>query len=170
MSCICELKFGRRKGETCGAKVIGTNLLCGIHRNIPRCLQQVRQVQPTHSQNTYEVTLNLSFRPRHKSDKIPSQVKNLRRYEPKEYVFWLLDYVDNTVVSAKWLNEKSISFVVTSTNSIKELKRELVTSPLEDGLYESSGNNGWVILSKDGNELGVMDYRSNPIKITKRTT
>lgn len=83
---------------------------------------------------------------------------------------------DAEVISAKWLPGMIISFVlkVTDPNVVKVseaegkkvIEEDLRMTSLEDGEYESSGDNGWTVKTlKETMEYGLTDYRRNPMII-----
>jgi len=86
------------------------------------------------------------------------------------------DFVENLppteVVSAEWLSGFRISFITktdpssTHYQTAAEIKDWLQTMSLEDGEYESSGDNGWTVKTLKGiMEYGLTDYRDSPVVV-----
>jgi hypothetical protein len=97
-------------------------------------------------------------------EKIMQHVKSNNALEFVEYI------PDGEVVAAKWLDGFKIQFIVKYeddlTKTAEELKDYLEMASLEDGEYESSGDNGWTVKTlKESMEYGLTDYRDNPIVV-----
>jgi hypothetical protein len=91
---------------------------------------------------------------------------HVKRNDPKAYVEFLTDGILSEVISAEWLDGFRISFTVDSLFTADELRTSLIDNSLEDGEYESGSDNGWTIKTLTGNwEIGLVDYRRNPIEI-----
>jgi len=91
---------------------------------------------------------------------------HVKANDPKEYVEYLTDNTRSEVISAEWLDGFRISFTVDTTMTADELRDNLQDNSLEDGEYESGDDNGWTIKTLTGNwEIGLVDYRRNPIEI-----
>jgi hypothetical protein len=90
--------------------------------------------------------------------------EHVKKNDPKEYIEYLL--TDSEVISAEWLDGFRICFTVDTTLTADELRNNLESTSLEDASYESCGDNGWTIKTLTGDwEVGLVDYRSNPIEI-----
>ncbi len=103
-------------------------------------------------------------------------IEHLKKFDPKDFVEYLLMDDRYTITSAKWLDEGKIEFIIdvdqelcktcgnsTDEEIIKHIKDELLDQSLEDGEWEGE-DNGWVIMTKpleDGSqyEYGLIDYR-----------
>jgi hypothetical protein len=97
-------------------------------------------------------------------EKIQAHVKS---FDAKEFVEYL---PPGEVRSAKWLDGFSIAFIFKPESptyqSVSEIKDWLETFSLEDGEYESGGDNGWTVKTlKETMEYGLTDYRDNPIVV-----
>jgi len=91
---------------------------------------------------------------------------HVKRNDPKEYVKYLLDGTRSEVISEEWLDGFRVSFTVDSLLTADELREQLESMSLEDTEYESGDDNGWTIKTLTGNwEVGLVDYRRNPIEI-----
>jgi hypothetical protein len=94
-------------------------------------------------------------------------MKHVKTNHPFEFVETL---TDGELVSAKWLDGFKIQFIVKYENeptmTVDKVKHELEMVSLEDGEYESSGDNGWTVKTlEDSMEYGLTDYRRNPIVV-----
>ena len=99
-------------------------------------------------------------------------IQYVKRFDAKEFVEYL---PPGEVLSAKWLSGFRLSFVMKPESptyeSIQEIENFLDSYSLEDGEYESSGNNGWTLKTVGGlMEYGLTDYRKNPIEIEEVST
>lgn len=112
----------------------------------------------------YRVTLYLSFKSNDGDNKSPPGLEDrIKKIDPKTYVEYLFSS-DAKILSARWTDGKfGIMMMVGSNSSKKELKDELIGRSLEDGEYESAVDNGWTIKARNGDEIGVVDYRRNAI-------
>jgi hypothetical protein len=95
---------------------------------------------------------------------------HVKSFDAMEFVMYIL--LDANVLEAKWDDTKfAVHMVVESKDSAAKIKEELETNSLEDGEYESCGDNGWTVKtipaagSDDIWEYGLTDYRGNPIVI-----
>jgi hypothetical protein len=83
-----------------------------------------------------------------------------------EFVEGLLDIMSVDVISAEWLDGFRIALTVETAMSEDELREDIMSTSLEDGCYESGDDNGWTIKTLTGSwEVGLVDYRKNPIHI-----
>lgn len=105
------------------------------------------------------------------TDKAYGTDEKIQRYVKS---FDALGFVENLppgeVLSAEWLSGFKISFITkpegTHYNTAEEIKSWLEDMSLEDGEYESSGDNGWTVKTLKGMmEYGLTDYRRNPIVV-----
>ena len=105
----------------------------------------------------YTVVLNLSFKSKDGDNKSPPGLEDrIKKIDPMEYVEFL--FSDAKVLDARWTEEKfGIVIMVHSNSSKKELKEDLIQSSRYD--------NGWTIKAPNGDEIGLVDYRHNPITI-----
>ena len=91
---------------------------------------------------------------------------HVKRNDPMEFVEGLLDIMNADIISAQWLDGFRIALTVDSAMSEDDLREELLSTSLEDGYYESGDDNGWTIKTLTGSwEVGLVDYRRNPIEI-----
>jgi len=145
---------------------------------------------PQPVRHLYTVTLNLSYRhgeepeqdPWESDDKFVEHLRlfhemeaylemhpieaHVKRNDPKEYVEFLPDGMHSEVTTAEWLDGFRISFTVDSILTVDQLREDLQNNSLEDGEYESGSDNGWTIKTLTGSwEVGLVDYRRNPIEI-----
>lgn len=102
-------------------------------------------------------------------EKIQRYVKS---FNAKEFVEYL---PPGEVLSAKWLDGFRITFVMKPESaeytSVENIKSWLSTYSLEDGEYESGGDNGWTVKTLKGTmEYGLTDYRDDPIEIEEVST
>ena len=89
---------------------------------------------------------------------IEDTIKN--DYDPKEFVEFLS--YDYEILRANWVpDEFAVEIIIkTSEPNIDTIKEEYLTTSLEDGEYESSSSNGWVMTTFNENWVyGVTDYR-----------
>jgi hypothetical protein len=98
------------------------------------------------------------------NEKIMAHVKKNNAMDFIEYI------PEGEVVAAKWLDGFKIQFIVKYENEpnkkAEEVKEYLEDTSLEDGPYESSGDNGWRVPTlKDTMEYGLTDFRRNPIVV-----
>lgn len=96
--------------------------------------------------------------------KIQAHVKS---FDAKEFVEYL---PPGEVRSAKWLDGFRITFVFkpesSEYESVSAIKDWLEGYSLEDGEYESSGDNGWTVKTlKETMEYGLTDYRDDPVEV-----
>lgn len=96
--------------------------------------------------------------------KIQEHVKEIDAMEFVEFL------PPGEVKSAKWLEGFRIAFVFKPESpeyeSVEKIKNWLEIVSLEDGDYESSGDNGWTIKTvNEKYEYGLTDYRNNPILV-----
>jgi hypothetical protein len=150
---------------------------------------EVEAPPPQPVRRLYTITLNLSFRQGDEPEndewyRHPDQYsehlrlfnemveylethpieEHVKKNDPKEYIEYLM--TDSEVISAEWLDGFRISFTVDTMLTTDEIRNDLQATSLEDGNYESSGDNGWTIKTLTGDwEVGLVDYRSNPIEI-----
>jgi hypothetical protein len=110
-----------------------------------------------------------------------SLVEHIKSFEPMELVGYILMDDDGEVVSAEWDAEKfQIHMTVTSENTAEDIRETLRSNSLEDGEYEAYGETGWLLFTRgpEGETFnggmeegfwnyGCIDYRENPILITK---
>ena len=152
---------------------------------------EVEAPPPQPVRRLYTITLNLSYRQgdependewyRH-PDKYSEHLRlfnemveylkahpieeHVKKNDPKEYIEYLVDCNDTEIISAEWLDGFRISFTVDSLLTTDELRNNLESTSLEDASYECCGDNGWTIKTLTGHwEVGLVDYRSNPIEI-----
>lgn len=101
--------------------------------------------------------------------KIQAHVKS---FDAKEFVEYL---PPGEVLSAKWLDGFRLSFVFKPESpdyeSVSEIKDWLEGFSLEDGEYESGGDNGWTVKTVGGTmEYGLTDYRDHPVVVEEFTS
>ena len=93
---------------------------------------------------------------------------HVKKNDPMEFVEGLLDIMSVDIISAEWLDGFRIALTVDSAMSEQELREDIMSTSLEDGCYESGDDNGWTIKTLTGSwEVGLVDYRKNPIHIEK---
>ena len=93
---------------------------------------------------------------------------HVKKNDPMEFVEGLLDIMSVDIISAEWLDGFRIALTVETAMSEQELREDIMSTSLEDGCYESSDDNGWTIKTLTGSwEVGLVDYRKNPIHIEK---
>ena len=102
-------------------------------------------------------------------DKIQRYVKG---FDARDFVEYM---PPGEVLSAQWLSGFRIAFVFkpesSEYDSVSEIRDWLWKFSLEDGEYESSGDNGWTIKTLKGKmEYGLTDYRDNPILVEQVST
>jgi hypothetical protein len=92
--------------------------------------------------------------------------KHVKQMDAREFVEYM---PPGDVLSAKWLDGFRIAFIFKPEEpnmDIKEVKKWLETFSLEDGEYESSGDNGWTVKTiHEKYEYGLTDYRDSPILV-----
>lgn len=150
----------------------------------------------------FKVTLNFTFDTHDGEDSYGSELqvnKRIEAFERTEKYYSehnLIDYIKTfsamdlmeyvmsygEVVSAVWDPvEFQIHMVVESDETADDVEEDLMTSSLEDGEYEASGETGWLIFTRGPNgevfddpmgsedywEYGLLDYRCNPIMVNK---
>lgn len=104
-------------------------------------------------------------------------MKHVKSNDPMGFVEYLAT-LNGEVLSAKWLDGFAISFVFKCTDSDilkasreegeKMIEEDLRGNSLEDGEYESSGDNGWTVKTLgETMEYGLTDYRQNPIRVVE---
>ncbi len=104
-----------------------------------------------------------------------SIIEHIKKNDPMDMVENLCLMCEE-VISAKWLDGFAISYVVKCTDKDvlkaskeegeKMIEEDLRMTSLEDGEYESSGDNGWTVKTiKETMEYGLTDYRQNPIMV-----
>lgn len=110
------------------------------------------------------------------TEKLYGTKENIERYlksiDAKEYVEYL---PPGEVISAKWLDGLRLSFVMKPESpeyeSVDKIKSWLESYSLEDGEYESSGDNGWTLKTVGGlMEYGLTDFRESPIIVEEVST
>ena len=151
---------------------------------------EVEAPPPQPLRHRYTVTLNLSYRQGDEPEQASWQsdekyAEHLRLFhemkeylkthpieahvkanDPEEYVECLADSAHTDSISAEWLDGFRICLTVESTLTPDKLREDLYAVSLEDGEYECCGDNGWTIKTLTGDwEIGLVDYRSNPIEI-----
>ena len=77
---------------------------------------------------------------------------------------------EHEVISAEWdPTDFKISFIIrveNPTESVEDIRNWIEMQSLEDGEYESCGDNGWTVKTLgETMEYGLTDYRDNPIII-----
>jgi hypothetical protein len=93
---------------------------------------------------------------------------HVKKNDPMEFVEGLLDIMSVDIISAEWLDGFRIALTVETAMSEQELREDIMSTSLEDGYYESGDDNGWTIKTLTGSwEVGLVDYRKNPIHIEK---
>lgn len=91
---------------------------------------------------------------------------HVKKNDPMEFVEGLLDIMSVDIISAEWLDGFRIALTVETAMSEQELREDIMSTSLEDGCYESGDDNGWTIKTLTGSwEVGLVDYRKNPIHI-----
>lgn len=104
-----------------------------------------------------------------KTDVLYGTTKQLEEFVKREDALEYVRYMpDGDVLSAKWNNDFSISFVFkpAENTTIEKTKKWFEEYSLADGEYESSDSNGWTIKTVGGlMEYGLVDYRENPILV-----
>ena len=151
---------------------------------------EVEAPPPQPLRHLYNITLNLSYRhgdePEQDSWQTDEQyAEHLRLFhemetylethpieahvkanDPREYVESLADSAHTETISATWLDGFRICITVETRLTPDRLREDLYAVSLEDGEYESGGDNGWTIKTLTGDwEVGLVDYRNNPIEI-----
>jgi hypothetical protein len=96
--------------------------------------------------------------------------KIMRHVKQNDAFGFVETLTDGEVVAAKWLDGFKIQFIVKYENepskTAAEVKDYLDMTSLEDGEYESSGDNGWTVKTlKETMEYGLTDFRRNPIVV-----
>jgi hypothetical protein len=147
----------------------------------------------------YKVTLNFNVTlPRSHAEEVPSfrrkmnlafqrteeyfQVNDISQYVKKTDAMSLVEHLpEGKVLSAEWdSKEFQIHMIVESKRNKKKLIEDLEFASLEDGEYETTVENGWVIFTRglaseaydpslhDIQDFwcwAYCDYRSNPILV-----
>lgn len=98
--------------------------------------------------------------------------RHLKSMDVNDYVEYL---PPGEVLSAKWLDGLRLSFVMKPESpeyeSVAKIKDWLESYSLEDGEYESSGDNGWTMKTVGGlMEYGLTDFRESPIIVEEVST
>jgi hypothetical protein len=96
--------------------------------------------------------------------------KIMKHVKSNNAFYFVETLTDGELVSAKWLDGFKIQFIVKYENeptmTVEKVKHELEMVSLEDGEYESSGDNGWTVKTlEESMEYGLTDYRRNPIVV-----
>ena len=108
-------------------------------------------------------------------------VDHIKSFEPMELVEFILMDDNGEVLSAEWDPDKfQIHMTVTTKYQEEDLRETLRMNSLEDGEYEAYGETGWLLFTRgpEGETFnggmergfwnyGCIDYRENPILITK---
>ncbi len=153
----------------------------------------------------FRVTINLSFLPHYWEDEYSSYEESMTENRAKKVAFDRTDayyathdvveyikstnsamdmveyiFCDGEVKSAQWDPEEfQIHMLVESDQTAVDLLEELKMNSLEDGEYETCGESGWVLFTRDENgkafgppwdtsdvwEYGLVDYRDNPMEV-----
>lgn len=108
----------------------------------------------------------------------------VKTFDAMTFVEDLFDETDTVLVSANW-NKRffMMHMIVDSNRSRNEIVDMLTRTSLEDSMYESCGENGWVLFTRGAGgevyrgrmsedrthvvEYGLVDYRSNPIGVVR---
>jgi hypothetical protein len=105
------------------------------------------------------------------TDKAYGSDEKIMRHVKSNDALEFVEYIpDGEVVAAKWLDGFKIQFIVKYEEDLSvtaaEVKDYLEMASLEDGEYESSGDNGWTVKTlKESMVYGLTDYRDNPIVV-----
>lgn len=92
-------------------------------------------------------------------------IEHVKQNDPLGFV----EYIpDDEVISAEWdPTDFKIHFIIKvedPARTTREIKDWIENNSLEDGEYESCGDNGWVVTTlKETMEYGLTDYRNNRI-------
>jgi hypothetical protein len=106
-----------------------------------------------------------------KTDEVYGTDKKIQEHVKKNDAFEFIEYLPpGDVKSAKWLDGFRIAFVFKPESpeyeSVEKIKSWLDGFSLEDGEYESGGDNGWTVKTiNEKYEYGLTDYRRNPILV-----
>ncbi len=106
-----------------------------------------------------------------KTDEAYGTPEKIMRHVKSNDAFGFVESITlGEVLSAKWLDGFKIALIVKYENqpnmTVDEVKDDLERTSLEDGEYESSGDNGWKVTTlKDIMEYGLTAYRDNPIVV-----
>lgn len=97
-------------------------------------------------------------------EKIVAHVKSNEAYDFIEYI------PEHEVVSAEWdPKDFKIHFTIRVEDpeeTVENIRSWIEMQSLEDGAYESCGDNGWTVKTlAETMEYGLTDYRNNPILI-----
>lgn len=101
--------------------------------------------------------------------KIQAHVKRISAMEFIEYL------PPGEVLSAQWLSGFGLTFIMKPESpeyeSVEAIKDWIESFSLEDGEYESSGDNGWTVKTLRGTmEYGLTDYRDHPIEVVETSS
>lgn len=105
------------------------------------------------------------------TDELFRDMNNLIQHVKDNDPLGFVEYIpDDEVISAEWdPKEFKIHFIIKvedPSRTKKEIRSWIRDNSLEDGEYESCGDNGWVVTTlKEKMEYGLTDYRDNPIII-----
>lgn len=151
----------------------------------------------------FQVTLNFSFDRHYSDDETEYESNQTSRrkqkaafqrtdkfYEDHDLIAYIksndamemVEYLpcDAEVLSAKWDEEAfAIHLVVHTELDVPDLIEDFQTTSLEDGEYESCGETGWILFTRDEEgksyqggagsddvwEYGLVDYRQNNITV-----
>jgi len=94
-------------------------------------------------------------------------IANVKKNDPLGFVEYIPE--DEVVSAESDPKDFKIHFIIKvedPTKTKKEIKEWLKYTSLEDGEYESCGDNGWTVKTfEEKMEYGLTDYRDNPILI-----
>lgn len=115
----------------------------------------------------------------YEKNSLEQYIKSMDAYDMVEFIG-----CDREIHSAEWDVEKfAIHLVIETDQDKEEILKEYKMNSLEDGEYEGCGDSGWILFTRgpegevydcgeqswDAWEYGLLDYRQNPIEITKAT-
>jgi hypothetical protein len=94
-------------------------------------------------------------------------VAHVKSNDPYEFIAYIPDHY---TVSAEWdPKDFKIHFIIQVEDpeeTVENIRKWIRLHSLEDGAYESCGDNGWTVKTLAGTgEYGLTDYRDNPIII-----
>lgn len=121
---------------------------------------------------TYTIVLKMRFYSAeyaHRDPNVESMVKRAKNTNAKDMIQVFLNDADITVDEDSARFQKTDKYLGLVFDVCTKLDQEdidlwLYEMPLEDSVYESERDNGWVLCDENGDEIGHFDYREYPGK------
>lgn len=113
----------------------------------------------------------------YEKNSLEQYIKSMDAYDMVEFIG-----CNRGICSAEWDAQKFAIHLVIETDQAKEqILEDFEMNSLEDGEYEGCEDSGWILFTRgpdgevydggeqswDAWEYGLLDYRQNPIEITK---